>query len=78
MCHEDVVQAERVGRERGIATGRALESAAVLEFDLPDRSSRRVRDEQVAVAIEGQAVHDERLGTGRIRRGSRRIDRPGR
>ena len=39
----------------------AFKSAIRVEFDLPERSSCRIRDKKIAIRVEGKSIGDEIL-----------------
>src|SRR5918996_1029818 len=61
MRHQNVLQAERVRRERRVASDSRGDGAVGMDPNTPDRSPRRVGDEQVSTEIEGEAIGDQRL-----------------
>ena len=50
--------------ERLVATEMTFESPVRVEFDLPQRSSCRIRDKEIASGIKGKAIGDEILRQG--------------
>src|SRR4029450_8953854 len=47
--------------ERLVATEMTFESPIRVEFDLPQRSSCRIRDKEIASGIKGKAIGDQGL-----------------
>ena len=59
--------------ERLVATEMTFESPVRVEFDLPQRSSCRIRDKEIASGIKGKAIGDEILWVIGSYRGLRRL-----
>ena len=56
MSDEEVVEAQRVGGESGVASRPAGQIALSVKLHFPDGAARRVGDEESAVLVERESV----------------------
>src|SRR5438046_10714152 len=66
--NEDVVEAKRIRRERGVAARRARQIPMTAELGLPDRAARGVGDVQIPLPVEGDTVAHQRMTAGPVLR----------
>jgi hypothetical protein len=53
MCHENIVETQRIVGKCRITICRTLEVPVTVKVDLPERSPGRIGNEEVATVIEG-------------------------
>ena len=68
-----MIEAKGVWLKSVVATHMAFQTTIGVEFNLPERSPRRIRNKKITVSVEGKSIGDEILSGRTCCGGLRRL-----